>query len=430
MNNDRFGNEYAAGLPYARGKLIGSTQDDLTKLRQAWAMIAARVAEQGKQSVLNFSGLERSAHFEPEDLELLDDELAPAVYGEQLTALAIEHFGGDLQRHDALVTNRLTAGLFVSILTMVEPGDTVIGVSASYSHPANVRAVHRAQATLIDTVGLGGFKKALAENPKPSLVILTRLAVSYQMLPLAEIEQIIELAKRAGARILVDDAGGARVGPAVFNQPRTLEFDVDVAATGLDKYGTIGPRLGVLAGPRELIGEIRAMAFEMGVEARPMLYPAVVRSLQQYKPERVRELVATTKQVGAELKKLLGNRVTETPVIIQLMGEDILEMAMERANLTAPPVMPIEATAALAMLLLRDFGIITVHLAGIPPGTAALMIKFVPPHTLAQFGGAANLAGAINESIDQLAGIINNSPAMRELVLGAPPAVNVATATK
>ena len=30
-----------------------------------------------------------------------------------------------------------------------------------------------------------------------------------------------------------------------------------------------------------------------------------------------------------------------------------------------------------------------VHFAGLPPGTAALMIKFLPPETLARFGGPA-----------------------------------------
>ena len=109
------------------------------------------------------------------------------------------------------------------------------------------------------------------------------------------------------------------------------------------------------------------------------------------------------------------------------MGEDVLEIAMERADLKERPVMPIEATAALAMLLLRDYGIITVHLAGIPPGTAALMIKFIPPETLARFGGARKLALAINESLDQLARVIGIPQAMRELVLGAPPVADMAS---
>ena len=81
--------------------------------------------------------------------------------------------------------------------------------------------------------------------------------------------------------------------------------------------------------------------------------------------------------------------------------------------------MPYEATAALAMLLLRDPGILTVHFAGLPPGTAALMIKFVPSETLARFGGAAKLAEAIDRSIDALADTLKRPEAIAELILGA-----------
>jgi L-seryl-tRNA(Ser) seleniumtransferase len=117
-----------------------------------------------------------------------------------------------------------------------------------------------------------------------ALVVLTRLAVTYDILPREAIETIVRFARGKGALVYVDDAGGARVGPAAFDQPRMLELGVDVGATGLDKYGTRGPRFGLLAGRRDLVGRIRAKGFEFGMEARQMLYPAVVRTLEQYDP--------------------------------------------------------------------------------------------------------------------------------------------------
>jgi L-seryl-tRNA(Ser) seleniumtransferase len=247
---------------------------------------------------------------------------------------------------------------------------------------------------------------------------MTRLAVSYEILSVKEIERIVRLAHDAGAKVLLDDAGGARVGPAVFGQPKTLELGVDVGSTGLDKYGTVGPRIGLLGGRRDLVDDIRALAFELGVEARPMIYPGIVRSLEQYEPGRVRALVATTKEVIAAVKKRLGNRVTETPVIARLDGEDILEIAMERAGLSERPAVPIEASAGLAMLLLKDYGVLTVHFAGLPPGTSAMLIKFVPPETLARFGGAERFAEAIDKSLDRLAEVIGRPAAFRELLFG------------
>ncbi|NIP46951.1 MAG: hypothetical protein GWN21_11930 [Gammaproteobacteria bacterium] len=419
MKKDRFGNFHAAGVPYARGAILSSTEDDLTKLRAAWRLVRARMETGGEDAVFNLSGLERSFAPHADDAALLDDEIAPALLIDELTRLALAHMGGDAGRHDVMVLNRLTAALWLAADAVIARGDNVIGVSPRYSHPAVVRAVAGAGGNFVDTAGVAAFEHALSETDKVTTVMLTRLAVSYEILSERDLRTIVGLAAEAGARIIVDDAGGARVGPAVFDQPRSLELGVNIAATGLDKYGTTGPRLGLLAGDADVVKRIRARAFEMGMEARPMLYPAVVRSLAQYEPERVRDLVGATKRVAAELRTRVGaNRLFETPVTVQLMAEDLLELAMQRAEIDAPPVVPYEATAALAMLMLRDYGVLSVHFAGIPPGTAALMIKFLPPETLERFGGPAKLADAIDASISTLATMIADPQAMRDLLLG------------
>jgi hypothetical protein len=42
MGVDRFGNPHAANLPYARGDILRSTEDDFQKLQVAWSLIRAR----------------------------------------------------------------------------------------------------------------------------------------------------------------------------------------------------------------------------------------------------------------------------------------------------------------------------------------------------------------------------------------------------
>ena len=418
MAQDRFGNPHAPGLPYAHGAYIRSSKDDHAKLRHAWRFIEQRAREKGLGEVYNLSGLERRFDASPDDAELLDDELAPALMIDRLDALALDHLGGDPAIHGIMALNRQTAAVLTATLVLVRPGETVIGVSATGSHACIVRAAKRAGANFIDTLGLTDFEEALRASSNVTLVAMTRLAVSYEILSVKEMERIVDLAHAAGAKVLVDDAGGARVGPAVFDQPKMLELGVDVGSTGLDKYGTVGPRIGLLGGRSEIVEEIRALAFELGVEARPMLYPAIVRSLEQYDPARVRELVATTKVVIAALKKRLGDRITETPVIARLDGEDILEIAMERAGLTERPVVPVEASAGLAMLLLRDFGVLTVHFAGLPPGTSSMLIKFMAPETLARFGGGERFADAVDQSLDRLAEVIGDPATFRNLLFG------------
>jgi L-seryl-tRNA(Ser) seleniumtransferase len=77
---------------------------------------------------------------------------------------------------------------------------------------------------------------------------------------------------------------------------------------------------------------------------------------------------------------------------------------------------PIEATASLAMLLLRDHGILTVHFAAVPPGTSALLLKFVPPETLERFGGAEAFAAAVDAALDQLAKLLGSDDELRDLL--------------
>ena len=353
-------------------------------MRQAWRLIAAREKSHGLDAVYNLSGLDRRYEAPPETYPLMDDELAPALMGGRLEELALDHLGGNPATDGIMVFNRQTAAILTATLVLVEPGQTVIGVSTTGSHLCVVRAAQRVGAVFIDTLGLAAFEEALAAADDVALVSLTRLAVGYEILSLRNIEKIVGLAHDKGARVLVDDAGGARVGPVIFDQPKMLELGVDVGSTGLDKYGTIGPRVGLMGGRRELVEKMRALAFELGVEARPMIYPAIVHSLEQYDPARVRELVDTTKDVIVAVKDRLGNRVTETPVMARLEGEDILEIAIERAGLKdRSPIVPIEASAALSMLLLRDYGVMTVHFAGLPPGTSALLIKFMAPENAA-----------------------------------------------
>ncbi|HSS66341.1 MAG TPA: hypothetical protein VLS27_18065 [Gammaproteobacteria bacterium] len=416
---DRFGNPHAPDLPYARGAFIRDTADDLAKLRHAWKLLKSRIEERGLDAVYNFSGLDRRLELDQTDMHLLDDEIAPAICVEELTRLGLEHLDGDAERHDVFTLNRLTAGLLLAAEILVSPGDRVIGVSPRYSHPAVRRAANRAGGRFEDVAGVNAFRAAIQRGPAPAVVFVTRLSVSYEILPEPDLREIFSLARKAGARIVVDDAGGARVGPAIFNQPGALRLGADVAATGLDKYGTLGPRIGLLGGEREIVARIRARAFEIGAELRPMLYPAVVRSLKEYDPERVRTLVATTKSLADVMRRRLGgNRLLETPVILQIPGEDILELVMERRGLAAPPVVPFEATAGLAMLLLEKYGVLTVHFAGLPPGTSALLIKFVPPETLQRFGGAEAFADAIDDCVTWLAELIADAAAFRGLLYG------------
>src|SRR5712692_1464768 len=214
MSTDRFGNRFAPALSYARGAILAGTEDDYRKLRHAWELIRAH----GPESVFIFTGLEHGLAMTPEEIRFADDEIAPALYADRLKALALEHFGGSDELHDVAVFNRLTGATLATHLTLVKPGDVVVGVSASHSHPSVVRAAAHAGARFVDTAGVDAYTGAIEREPRVALVVLTRLAVTYDLMPVEAIRTVVKLAHDKGAPVYVDDAGGARVGPAGFDQ--------------------------------------------------------------------------------------------------------------------------------------------------------------------------------------------------------------------
>ena len=72
-------------LPYERGSLLPDTAADLAKLRAAWRIVERR---HGEGTLFNFTGLERSLDLGGADAAVLDDDLAPALFGERLTELS------------------------------------------------------------------------------------------------------------------------------------------------------------------------------------------------------------------------------------------------------------------------------------------------------------------------------------------------------
>lgn len=415
---DRFGNRLDPELSYATGRILSTAMDQYDEALEARRIIADRWAADGPGAIFNFSGLERGFPADAGDLADLDDETAPALYGDRFTQRTLEHFGGDPDEHEAFLANRMTAATVSTFMTLVDPGQTVIGVAPNTSHASVIRAADLVDATFVDVNGYEEFERELAAAADVGLVALSRMDVTYEIFDADEVDRIVRRANDDGTPVYMDDAGGARVAPVLFDHPKSLELDVDVVSTGLDKYGVYGPRFGVMAGDAALVRRIRSQAWELGLEARPTFVVGAVRSLERYDPQRVRECYEATMTVGDALRDRLGGAVTETPSILKLTGEDILDLAMARAGIDEPTLVPIEATAALSMLMLRDHGVITIHFVGIPSGTPDFLLKFMPPEELERFGGPAAFAGAVDGSIDELAELLDSHDRIRSLLLG------------
>ncbi len=415
--HDGFGNPIDPELSYATGRILETGRDQYDEALAARRIIRDRWESEGPQAVYNFSGLERGFPIEAGDIEALDDETAPALYEDRFTELALEHFGGTAGEHDAFLANRTTAATTSSFLTLVDPGETVVGIAPNHSHASVVRAADVSGAEFVDTTDYDEFLAAFESAGSVGLVALSRMDVTYELLDADTVRRVVETAHDHDVPVYMDDAGGARVAPALFDRPRSLELGVDVVSTGLDKYGVYGPRFGVMGGRSDLVPRIRSQAWKLGLEARPTSMVAAVRSLERYDPDRVRELHETTMELGAVLESHDELNIERTDSIIKLTGEEILRTAMDRAGVTETSLVPIEATGALSMLLLRDHGIITVHFVGIPSGTPDLLLKFLPPEETERFGGVGALADSIDDSITELSELVGDSESVRSLLV-------------
>ena len=92
---------------------------------------------------------------------------------------------------------------------------------------------------------------------------------------------------------------------------------------------------------------------------------------------------------------------------------------MERGGVKQAPIVPFEASAAFCMLMLRDHSMLTVHFVGMPPGGADILFKFIPPETLARFGGPGKFAAAVDASLTTLGSLLKDPEQIRVLLLGS-----------
>jgi len=176
-------------LPYVRGEILRTTADDVAKLRGAWLIVERRHAD---GTLFNLTGLERALVVDETEIAIMDDDVAPALIGDRLVELGLDHLGGEPVRDDVFVANRLTAAAVAAMQVLVEPGMRVVGVSPTYTHPAVARAVRLAGGEFDD----GGDLDAA------DVVVVTRLAVTYDLLELDELRRAIDAARegRSDAR--------------------------------------------------------------------------------------------------------------------------------------------------------------------------------------------------------------------------------------
>lgn len=413
---DAFGNPLVQGLGYAYGTLIGSSADEVRRLRNGQRLAAARVIAKGPHSVSIFTGNMRDFPLRAGDLDTLCEEwVGPGIFATDLRDIAAAHMGGD-KSTAAAVFNRTSGGLVAAVLALSEDQPVVSLVPAGdRSHASVVRGARLARVELREVTDLDAFAKAVNDGAK--LAILTTVTSALARLDDNTTRAAVELAHKAGAVVLLDEAYGARLRPVLHDGAASLELGGDIAITNADKAGLSGPRAGVMAGRLDLVTRVSAQAAELGIEARAPIAAGAMRSLQGFSPDVLRQEAADGAMISDALSSIFGADVKRSDLGPQVHEDAVARKLMERAGIENSAFRPAEMTAALGMAMLEDHGIVTVNTHGQPGARVSLRLK---PTTgaLATIGGVEALITALDSAMERTARALPVPAEMAKLIFG------------
>ncbi len=409
---DRFGNAMDAGAGYARGAILASDTEEGMRLRHGMDVIRARVARHGARSIGIFTGNRRDFLLREGDAALAEEWVGAALFSAELADAIRAHLHAPPAAATGLF-NRGSAALVASVLALARGGRVLSVVPrGSRSHPSLRRGAALAGAVFEEVQGVpeGAVRS--------DFVAITTVTSSLARLDEVEIATTIALGRAWGVPVLLDDAYGARLRTVLHGGAPGLSLGADLVVTNADKAGLPGPRAGIMAGEPALMARVIAAASLIGMEARGPVALGVLRGLQAWSPEELR----TEAREGAALAAALEARlpqglVRRTDLGPLLPAEDVLALAAERAGIATPPVVPVEATAMLGMLLLERHGVLTTNVAGQPGAHPSLRLK-PAGDALARCGGVAAVADAVLACLDEVALRLHRPGEWRAALLG------------
>jgi L-seryl-tRNA(Ser) seleniumtransferase len=329
--------------------------DEVKKRESAFRIIKKILEEKGRDSLFDVTGLSGGFIASKKELELLETYVGPAVFEDEIQIVGKEHLGGE----KVLPVNRTSAGILATVLALVGEGSHVAHFLADYpGHPSIPRSCALAGASYEEFIDINEF--AIPDNT--SLVVITGSTMDLQVIDEDLFTQVISRAHEKDIPVLVDDASGARLRTAVFNQKRATDLGADLVVTSTDKLMP-GPRGGLMAGRAELIDEIKIKVNQFGLEAQPPLIMAMINGIKAYTPEVLRKSVSRKEEFYGLISKKYemfektpnGIKVQEANLANQLKVLNIETELSEK-----------DCCFLWSMVLLKEEGIITIPAVGMP----------------------------------------------------------------
>ena len=343
--------------------IVNNSLDEVKKRESALKIIKEIINDDGRDSLYDVTGLSGGFIASDDELDLLETYVGPAIFEDELQIVGKEHLGGE----KVLAVNRTSSGILASILALVNQGDHVSHFLAEFpAHPSIPRSCAIVGASYDEFVDIDKF--TIPDNT--SLVVVTGSTMDHKVIDEEIFKKVIDMAHERDIPVLVDDASGARLRTAVFNQAKATELGADLVVTSTDKLMP-GPRGGLMAGRNDLIDEIKVKANQFGLEAQPPLILAMVNGIRNYTEENLVKAISR-KEEFYELLSEKYEMFEKTPTGV-MVSEDSLKDQLEKLNVEIE-LSKKDCCFLWAMVLLKDFGIITIPAVGMPGASATIRI--------------------------------------------------------
>ena len=415
-STDELDDDLQAPVDYRYGSVIDSPEAEAKKALHGRSMIRERVLSQGKDSIYNMTGLVRTFPLDPEDLPALETQFTYyAYFSGRAEELAVQHTGGNIRDHNAVICNRVTSGILGVMLALVKDGDNVLSVVGNgRSHPSVQQAVELADGNFYEVRGADAGKRALDERDW-SMVVVTPLTPQKYHLTAPDVARIISMAKGRGLAVVADDAHMASRS-VFYEEPVSFGLgDVDVTVWSLDKH-VPGPRCAAVVAKRDLMETIQTQVFRYGLEAQSGHYVAGLRGMEAYDPEVIRVAGRLAKELFARFRSKYGERVYQAGPGVAMSAPDFGKIVLERAGDRGTPLIAEEMSIAASFIMLRDRGMVTIPTTGFPGAAPTFRLMMHPD------GGRLGLDTvevATEEAIDGVIGLLDKPEAVRNLVIGS-----------
>ena len=343
--------------------IVNNSLDEVKKRESSLKIIKSIIENEGRDSLYDVTGLSGGFIASDEELNLLETYVGPAIFEDELQIVGKEHLGGE----KVLAVNRTSSGILASVLALVEEGSHVSHFLAEFpAHPSIPRSCAIVGASYDEFIDIDKF--TIPDNT--SLVVVTGSTMDHKVIDEELFKKVIDMAHEKDIPVLVDDASGARLRTAVFNQAKATELGADLVVTSTDKLMP-GPRGGLMAGRKDLIDEIKVKANQFGLEAQPPLILAMVNGIRNYTEENLVKAMSR-KEEFFDLLSEKYEMFEKTPTGV-MVSEDSLKDQWDKLNIETE-LSKKDCCFLWAMVLLKDFGIITIPAVGMPGASATIRI--------------------------------------------------------